>query len=129
MSHITRKFDATREYFFREGCFINELSNSENDRAVSIARVRLEPGKITRWHCLKNITERYVILEGQGQAEVGHNSPEQVTAGDVVIIPPNMRQRIQNTGSVDLIFLAICSPRFQERYYYEPSEEDLNADT
>jgi mannose-6-phosphate isomerase-like protein (cupin superfamily) len=35
------------------------------------------------------------------------------------MIPPDTRQRIRNTGVGDLIFLAICSPRFQEKNYID----------
>jgi len=40
-----------------------------------------------------------------------------VGAGDVVRIPANTPQRITNTGATDLIFYAICSPRFQAKCY------------
>lgn len=117
-SHISR-YVPEREYFFVEGCYINELSNSANDPAVSIARARVTPGVTTHWHRLNNTTERYVILEGQGEVELGDRAPEQVKQGDVVIIPPQTRQRICNTGEIDLIFLAICTPRFQEQNYID----------
>jgi mannose-6-phosphate isomerase-like protein (cupin superfamily) len=112
-----RPFDAGAEYYFREGCFITELSNTDNDRDVSIARVRLEPGKATRWHCLEGIAERYVILAGTGRVEVGGDLSRPVAVGDVVVIPPATRQRIFNAGCEDLLFLAICSPRFRESAY------------
>ena len=112
-----KKFDISREYFFAEGCFITELSNTPDDPAVSIARARVEPGKTTRWHCLRGVTERYVILEGIGRVEVGNLEPQVVNAGDTVIIPPGERQRISNIGENSLIFLAICSPRFEESVY------------
>jgi mannose-6-phosphate isomerase-like protein (cupin superfamily) len=35
----------------------------------------------------------------------------------VVIIPPHCWQRITNNGAEDLIFLAICSPRFLPENY------------
>lgn len=105
------------EYWFHEGCHILELSNREADEAVSIARARVEPGQTTRWHQLQNTVERYVILEGEGNVEIGDLPPQQVTAGSVVIIPPMCRQRIANTGDTNLIFLAICSPRFKPENY------------
>jgi len=111
--------NAAQEYFFAEGCFITELSNSPDDPVVSIARARLEPGKVTRWHSLRGTAERYVILQGEGLVEVGDLQPQRVGAGDVVIIPPQARQRIANTGSGDLIFLAICSPRFSPAVYVD----------
>ncbi len=112
-----RPFDAGAEYYFREGCFITELSNTGNDPEVSIARVRLEPGTATRWHCLDGIAERYVILAGTGRVEVGGDLARPVAVGDVVVIPPATQQRIFNTGAGDLLFLAICSPRFRESAY------------
>jgi len=117
LKSCVKKFDISREYFFVEGCFITELSNTPDDPAVSIARARVEPGKTTRWHCLRGVTERYVILEGIGRVEVGNLEPQVVNAGDTVIIPPGERQRISNIGENSLIFLAICSPRFEESVY------------
>jgi mannose-6-phosphate isomerase-like protein (cupin superfamily) len=35
----------------------------------------------------------------------------------VVLIPPSVRQRIANLGKEDLIFLAICTPRFRNEAY------------
>ena len=107
------------EYFFAEGCFITELSNSGDDPEVSIARARLEPGKTTRWHYLRGTTERYVVLQGTGLVEVDELPAQHVTSDDVVIIPAGARQRISNTGSNDLVFLAICSPRFTPVAYID----------
>jgi len=102
-----------QEYYFREGSHILEICNQPAlDPALSIARARLEPGRHTRWHALRGVTERYLILEGQGEVEVGEEPPQGVAAGDVVLIPPGCRQRISNTGRVDLIFLALCTPCF-----------------
>jgi len=99
-------------YFAAEGCHIQELSNHGGDPDVSIARIRVEPGVSTNWHRLRDTAERYVITEGEGSVEVGELPPQTVRPGDCVLIPPLCRQRITNTGAEDLIFLAICSPRF-----------------
>jgi mannose-6-phosphate isomerase-like protein (cupin superfamily) len=110
---------AAPEYYFAEGCFITEWSNSKDDPGVSIARARVEPGGTTRWHYLRGTSERYVMLEGAGRVEVGDLTPRTVGAGDVVVIPPGTRQRIANTGTGDLVFLAICTPRFDEVVYVD----------
>jgi mannose-6-phosphate isomerase-like protein (cupin superfamily) len=107
------------EYFFAEGCFILELSNSEHDPEVSIARARVEPGSVTRLHHLKTAVERYVIISGTGSVEIGDMETQQVAAGDVVLIPPSSSQRIRNTGKTDLVFLAICTPRFRMSDYVD----------
>lgn len=102
----------TLEYFFVEGCFITEWWNSTADPAVSVARARVKPGVTTRWHRLRDATERYLILEGRGRVEVGDLPADDVGPGAGVLIPPGVRQRITNMGDADLIFLAICTPRF-----------------
>jgi mannose-6-phosphate isomerase-like protein (cupin superfamily) len=58
-----------------------------------------------------------VIISGKGLVEVGKLPPQEVTAGDLVLIPPMCPQRITNIGSDDLIFLAICSPCFSPDVY------------
>lgn len=110
------------EYYFAEGCFINELCNRADDEAVSIAQARVRPGVTTRWHRLKNTTERYVLLSGRGRVEVGELPAQEVGPGDVVLIPPGCRQRISNMGDEDLVFLAICSPRFRAEAYEDIEE-------
>jgi len=109
---------APQEYLFTaEGCYITELSNTVADPEVSVAQARVEPDVTTTWHRLKGVTERYCIISGTGLVEIGDDAPRQVQAGDVVIIPPMVRQRIRNTGNNDLIFLAICNPRFTPECY------------
>jgi mannose-6-phosphate isomerase-like protein (cupin superfamily) len=105
------------EFYVDEGCFIIELMNKEVDPEVSIARARVKPGVTTRWHRLVGTTERYVLLSGAGQVEVGNQSARNVAPGDVVLIPPGCRQRITCLGNEDLIFLAICTPRFRPEAY------------
>lgn len=114
---MIKKHNTSDEYYFEEGCHITETSNSSDDEDVSIARARVEAGQQTKWHSLHNTTERYVILSGSGIVEIGTQEPCVVTTGDVVIIPANTPQRIKNSGSGDLLFLAICSPRFQRKNY------------
>ena len=116
--------DPSREYFFDEGCFINELANAPTDNAASIARARVAPGQTTRWHRLRNTVERYVILSGCGQVEVGDLPAQTVMAGACVVIPPACRQRITNTGNDDLVFLAICTPRLLVENYEDLEQKE-----
>ena len=113
-------------YFAGEGCYINELSNCPEDPAVSIAEARVAPGQTTRWHRLAGITERYVVLSGRGSVNIGDLRPEVVEAGAIVMIPPGCRQRISNIGNDPLVFLAICTPRF-EQDVYEPADDNVPA--
>ena len=112
-------WDAAREYDTPELCAINELCNHAGDPDVSIARARVPCGVTTRWHLLRGITERYVILEGRGTVEVGGMPATAVGPGDVVCIPAGTRQRIRNDGEGELVFLAICTPRFSPDAYQD----------
>lgn len=109
--------DLSSEFFTDELCHITELSNSTDDPELSIARARVEPGVTTRWHRLKTSAERYVILSGSGEVEIGDLPSKAVKSGDIVLIPAMCRQRIKNTGNEDLVFLALCTPRFRLEDY------------
>jgi len=117
-----RRLDETQEFATGERCSIVEVSNSDEDPDVSIARARVAPGMVTRWHRVAGTAERYVILEGTGRVEVGDDVREVVGAGDVVLIPPDRRQRIANIGEGDLVFLAICTPRFRAEAYTDAED-------
>lgn len=71
----------------------------------------------TQLHHLNDITERYVILQGEGLVEVGGNKSLPVEKKDVVFIPAGVSQRITNIGKDDLFFLCVCTPRFYPECY------------
>jgi mannose-6-phosphate isomerase-like protein (cupin superfamily) len=117
------KQDLSQEFYTDEGCYITEVANSDNDPNVSIARARVEPGKTTRWHYLNDTSERYIVLQGEGEVELGDQPAYMVTVGDIVTIPAGERQRICNTGSEDLIFYCVCQPRFNTENYVDCNNE------
>jgi mannose-6-phosphate isomerase-like protein (cupin superfamily) len=119
MSARVTHSQSVAEYWFEEGCHIQEIGNTPDDPDVSIARARVPPGGRTCWHRLKGISERYLVIEGSGTVEIGDLAPTAVAAGDLVLIPPDVAQRITNDGDGDLIFYAICSPRFRRDCYRE----------
>ena len=127
MNEAIRLLKLDDEFYTPEGCFIIELSNTPDDPDASIARARLAPGVTTRWHRLADTTERYVIIEGRGSMEVGGLPPQEVNPGDVVLIPAFCRQRITNVGQRDLIFLAICTPRFMKEIYEDFDDASLHG--
>lgn len=118
-------WDAARERETAELCAINELSNDATDPDVSIARACVARGVTTRWHRLRGIAERYVILEGRATVEVEGMPATAVGPGDVVRIPPGARQRIRNDDEEVLVFLAVCTPRFVREAYEDVEETSL----
>ena len=113
---ISRK-QGQEEFFTDERCFIIENHNTPRDGALSVAQARVEPGVTAAWLRLRNTDERYVALEGQGFVEVGDDVAVALNPGDVVFIPAGVRQRITNKGSGQLVFLALCTPRFRPENY------------
>jgi len=113
--------DPSQEYPIAELCRILEVWNRPEDAALSVAQARLAPGVTTRLHRLTGTIERYLILAGQGRVEIGDLAPEVVGPGDLVHIPAGCPQRITNPGETDLVFLALCTPRFTQAVY-----EDLD---
>ncbi len=112
-----RRFNPESEFYTEEGCHIIEIHNGAEDESCSIARARVEPGRTTQLHALRNTIERYFILEGEGLVKIGGDPPAAVRSMDLVFIPPGVSQRITNTGTNDLIFLAVCTPRFKKEAY------------
>jgi mannose-6-phosphate isomerase-like protein (cupin superfamily) len=117
LTSAVRKQEVANEFLTPERCHILEAYNTAADESVSIARARVEPGVTSSWHLLEHTIERYIIVEGRGRVEIGDLPAAKVEPGDVVIIPAAIRQRITNTGTSDLIFYCVCSPRFQQSDY------------
>lgn len=114
---IADRYNPAAEFHSVEGCHITELRNTDDDTTCSVARARVEPGITTRLHCLEQTAERYVILSGRGDVTVGTVAGVPVQPFDVVHIPPGVPQQIRNSGSEDLVFLCICTPRFRMDNY------------
>lgn len=111
------KSQCNPEKYFEEKCFITELLNSKEDPDISVSRARVNPGVTTVLHWLKDTEEKYFILSGSGEMEIDGKVAGTVVPGDLVIIPKNTDQRIKNTGTDDLIFICICTPRFEAKNY------------
>lgn len=118
-----RVFSAdTTEFLTSERCYIRELVNEASIGAFSLAVARVEPGVVTELHRL-SVDEWYVIAAGEGLVTIGDSVPVRVGSGDVVQIPAGTAQRVENTGSDDLVFECVCLPRFTPNCY-ESLEDD-----
>ncbi len=79
----------------------------------SIAHAVLKAGASSLIHRLKTSIEVYYILEGKGLMHIDDES-EEVQPGQVIYIPANSKQYIQNIGDSELKFLAIVYPTWHE---------------
>lgn len=112
-----QKYDPKAQFSTLERCDINELLNHSLDNDCSIAQAKVAPGVTTQLHAVNNTVERYVILEGEGQVFINHQPPEKVAYLDVVTIAEGVAQKIENIGAGELVFLCICTPRFEQKNY------------
>jgi mannose-6-phosphate isomerase-like protein (cupin superfamily) len=94
---------------------LRELLHPEHDGlpvGYSLAHAVIRPGQRSIRHHLEGRTEVYYLLSGQGRMHVGEEVRE-VRAGDALLIPAGVVQFLENTGTTDLVFLAIVEPAWQ----------------
>jgi len=77
----------------------------------SLAHAVVRPGKTSRPHKLRT-SEVYYILEGEAVMHIDDESAR-VHSGQVIYIPPDSTQYIQNTGNSELKFLCIVDPAWR----------------
>jgi mannose-6-phosphate isomerase-like protein (cupin superfamily) len=83
-----------------------------HELGCSIAHAIIPMGESTLPHLLKKSTELYYILKGFGEMHIDNESA-QVSPGQIILIPPQSRQWIRNTGTENLVFLCIVSPKWK----------------
>jgi len=90
---------------------LKEVLHPKNDQLslnYSLAYAKLPVGRSSLLHRLKQ-SEVYVILEGEGKIFV-NSKGSIVRKGDVVFVPPQAKQYLENQGETELQFLCIVSP-------------------
>lgn len=98
---------------------IIDTRNFPVSTTIAAAHVVLKPGAIRELHWHQNADEWQYYIQGQGRMTVFFNGAKARTAdfnaGDVGVVPRTYGHYIENTGTVDLIFLEMFkSPRYQD---------------
>lgn len=98
--------------------FLCELLHPDKDDKninmdLSIAHAILGINESSLPHKLKTSVEIYYILEGKGIMHID-NEAEEVQQGQIIYIPANSTQYIENIGNEKLKFLCIVSPMWKE---------------
>jgi len=104
------------EYYFDERCYIAEWWNDPADADCSIARTRRArrddaPAPAVGRH--RAILPAAREQEGRSRQARGGDGRTRIGRRD----PPDTAQRITNIGDEDLVFFAICTPRFHPDIY------------
>jgi mannose-6-phosphate isomerase-like protein (cupin superfamily) len=96
--------------------------NKENIKIhYSLAWAKVAPHKKTLRHTLTS-SEVYCILRGTGIMHI-NNEEKRVQETDMIYIPPNAVQYIENPGETDLEFLCIVDPAWQPAIEYIFTDE------
>ncbi len=98
----------------QDGCKILEL---ERNKQYSLAYGELEVGEKSKEHKME-MQELYYIIQGRGKITVNKEEKE-LEKGDVIVIPENAVQKLENIGKEALRFLMIVNPP------YDPEKEQI----
>lgn len=93
---------------------LRELLHPARDAAdihYSLAVAWIKPGEQSQAHRLKT-SEVYYLLRGSGVMHIG-DEVARVEAGDVVYIPPEAVQWLENTDKEDIEFVCIVDPAWR----------------
>ena len=85
--------------------------NTLNGINYSIAQFTLEPRKKSKLHKISS-SEIYYILEGSGNLMI-NDDIHHLQKDDSAYVPPNSKQFMENTGSINLRFLCIVEPAWK----------------
>ncbi|MCB9080671.1 MAG: cupin domain-containing protein [Lewinellaceae bacterium] len=100
---------------------IREVLHPQKDRLAitySLAEAELDPGKASLPHRLREHSETYIILAGQGTAYVD-GTPTRLRERDVLFIPAGAHQYVVNDGEDVLRFLCVVDPA------WSPDDEEI----
>ena len=97
----------------QDDAIIRELCSPRNSsvRNQSVAEATIPPGGYVREHYHRTTEELYYVLSGIGRMRIDGETRE-VAAGDLVVILPGKRHRIDNLGKDSLVLIVTCSPPY-----------------
>jgi mannose-6-phosphate isomerase-like protein (cupin superfamily) len=108
---FVKKLKDCESLIANDGCIMRELLHPANDPVdlpYSIAIATVEQNQQSYAHKLEQ-DEVYYILQGEGCMYINDEN-NFVSSGDIIVIPANSSQWIENKGENELVFAAIVSP-------------------
>jgi len=100
-----------KSFSTENGEMIEEIWGSAvgGTKAHSIAKITLPKGKSSLKHYHPIVEETYFLLSGKGRM-ILDNKEHLISAGDSVLVQPNVVHQIFNDEEEHLVFIATCSP-------------------
>ena len=101
-------------FITKDGSEIRELLAYRNSviRNQSLAEATIAVGTATQEHYHPKSEEIYYILSGTGRMKL-ESELRDVGPLDAIAIPPGVRHKIWNTGTVPLVLLCCCAPGYE----------------
>ena len=112
---LVKRFDECVEFTAGDGCRLREFLHPDKQDIrlrYSFAHATVAPRQATKPHRLKDCSEVYYILEGNGVMHINDEYHE-VSRGSLIYIPPGVTQYIRNTANSALQFICIVDPAWQ----------------
>jgi mannose-6-phosphate isomerase-like protein (cupin superfamily) len=78
----------------------------------SVAVITLAPGRASVLHMHPEAEESYFVMRGAARVRVGDDVVN-ATVGSAVLIEATRPHKIENIGTGDLVFLAVCVPAWE----------------
>ena len=78
-------------------------------RHMSVTWIEVPPGASQSLHSHEESEQVYVVVRGDGKMSAAGDT-EQLTVGDLALIPPATDHSIANDGDADLALLSVQSP-------------------
>lgn len=110
-----KKLTDSPEFVAGDATRLREIMHPKKDNlpiGYSVAHARVAVGNSSLPHTLQS-SESYYIIQGEGKMFIGEETMA-VQQDDIFLVPANQSQYIQNTGTVDLVFICIVEPYWQE---------------
>ena len=106
--------------FANEGVTSEQLLFPENSqsRRVTITRVTVAPGARNQRHAHATSEQAWVALHGSGTLLLGGAATAPFAEGDVVRFADGDVHGLENTGSVEFVYLSVTSPPINFRNAY-----------
>ena len=115
---LIKSLDALESFIAGDNTVIKEVLHPKDDSSVdssySLAYATLSAGETSYPHRLRSSTEVYVIVKGEGTVYI-EKEIKKVAVGDIVFIPKNAKQYIENTGTTSLEFYCIVAPPWNKK--------------
>lgn len=113
---LFKKKSECPEFLAGDHTLLREVLHPKNDEInlpYSLAFARIKPNQKSLPHKLTKSEEVYYFLAGEGRISVD-GTIQNIQQSDVVVVPANAEQFVENTGAADLEFLCIVSPPWNE---------------